>query len=88
MLLAQIETISEVAPSNIVQMLGGLTSLGFTVWYCWYNESYAKPARDKIQADTITNVVKEFRDESKEQRASHAATVERLSASIERALTK
>jgi hypothetical protein len=87
MVIGQVDAVSQIAPNNVVQMLGGLTSLGFTVWYCWYNEAYAKPARDKIHADTIDKIVQDFREDAKEQRAATKETVERVSVAFEKAVS-
>ena len=74
---------------------GGLISLGFAVWYSWWVTTKTIPERDKIHADTISGLVQEFRAESKEQRQIHTTAIEkidtsmdRLAATIERAITK
>lgn len=84
MILGQVDAINEVVPNGALNSVGMLTSLGFTAWYCWYNESYAKPARDKTHADTIKEIVKEFRDDSREQRQAHATAYDKIDNSIDR----
>jgi len=54
--------------NEYLNALGGLSSLGFAVWYAWYVTAYALPARDKIHAETIQNILKESREEAREQR--------------------
>jgi hypothetical protein len=82
------QTDAPISTPNWLNALGGLTSLGFAVWYAWYVTTKTIPERDKVHAATISEIVTEFREESKEQRQAQVATVERLSVSIERAVSK
>lgn len=92
--LGQVDALPNNTP-NWLNAAGGLTSLGFAVWYAWWVTTKTIPERDKIHAETINSIVKEFREESKEQRQLHTAAVDkidvsmdRLSTVIERALQK
>lgn len=61
------------APDNTPNWLnaaGGLTSLGFAVWYAWFVTTKTIPERDKVHAETIKTMTEEFRDEQKETRAA------------------
>lgn len=72
---------------NWLNAAGGLTSLGFAVWYAWFVTTKTIPERDKVHADTIQGLVKEFRDEAKEQRQVHTQAVEKIDSSMDRLST-
>jgi hypothetical protein len=78
--------IPESAPSWL-NAGGGLVSLGFAVWYAWWVTTKTIPERDKVHAETITGLVKEFRDEAKEQRQIHSAAVDKIDSSMDRLST-
>jgi hypothetical protein len=52
---------------------GGVISLCFTAWYAWY-----------VTTHTIPGMVKEFRDEVKEQRQAARADVNKIGESMDR----
>lgn len=66
---------------------GGLVSLGFAVWYAWWVTTKTIPERDKVHSETIASLVKEFRDEAKEQRQQHTLAVEKIDSSMDRLST-
>lgn len=73
---------------NWLNTLGGLTSLGFAVWYAWYVTTRTIPERDKTHAETISGLVSEFREEQKETRAANEKTMERQATAFEKAVHK
>lgn len=79
-------------PSNIsadwIQYLGGMTSLGFAVWYAWYTTTVIIPNKDRQHAETISKIVdtnaeamnramSEFRAEVREQREAFSKRMDR-----------
>lgn len=72
---------------NWLNAAGGLTSLGFAVWYAWFVTTKVMPERDKTHAETVSGLVKEFRDEAREQRQLHTATVDKIDVSMDRLTT-
>lgn len=70
--------------SNWLNAGGGLVSLGFAVWYAWWVTTKTIPERDKTHAETIAGLVKEFRDETKEQRQVHIAAVDKIDNSLDK----
>lgn len=63
-------------PDNAPAWLAGAGSIigpGFTMWYAWY-----------VTVKIIPRMLEEFRAEAKEQRALHAADMQRLIAAIDR----
>lgn len=84
--LGQVETLPDNAP-NWLNAAGGLTSLGFAVWYAWWVTTKTIPERDKIHAETVKVLVDEFRAESKEQRQLHTAAVDKIDVSMDRLST-
>lgn len=67
-----------------LNVMGGLTSLTFAVWYAWYVTTKTIPERDKTHAETINHLVQEFRTETKEQRQVHVESVGKIESSMDR----
>lgn len=84
--LGQSHTLPESAPTWL-NAGGGLVSLGFAVWYAWWVTTKTIPERDKVHAETIDGLVKEFRAEAKEQRQVHSQAVEKIDSSMDRLST-
>lgn len=64
--------------SSWINTAGGFTSLGFAVWYAWYTTTKTMPEKDAKHAETVAMLVKEFREETTEQRKLHEANIERM----------
>lgn len=82
--LGQVDADQAGTTSNWLNAGGGIVSLGFAVWYAWWVTTKTIPERDKTHAETISGLVKEFRDETKEQRQLHVAAVEKIDNSLDR----
>lgn len=61
------------------QVLGGMTSLGFAVWYAYYTTTVTIPKmqerhaeemreKDKVHAEVVNRMLNEFRAECRESR--------------------
>lgn len=83
-LLGQADSPVQDGIPNWLNAAGGLTSLGFAVWYAWFVTTKTIPERDRVHAETIGNLVQEFRLEAKEQRQLHTAAVDKIDSSMDR----
>lgn len=59
-----------------LQVAAGVVSLGFAVWYAYHTTTKTIPEMIARHAETVSTLVKEFRDESREQRAEYRERVE------------
>lgn len=70
---ADVVTVPANAPAWLTAA-GSVVGPGFTMWYAWY-----------VTVRIIPGMMREFREESREQRQQHAADMERLVASYREA---
>ena len=77
------------AESDLIHVLGGLTSLGFAVWYAWFVTVKVIPEKDKANREELgkiredhrgqmSSLIADFRDESRLQREAHQLTVSQI----------
>jgi len=62
------ETNHEVIANSWMQVVAGISSLGFAVWYAWYTTTRTIPEMNKQHSENMQAAIIQFREESKEQR--------------------
>lgn len=67
-----------------MNLVGGLTSLGFAVWYAYFVTTKILPERDRLHAETIGTLTTQFRLEIKEQREQFHEHTEKIVEAIEK----
>lgn len=77
-----------VAADGWLNVAGGLTSLGFAVWYAWYVTTKVMPEKDRVHKETIDGLVRGFREETSDQRASHERNIDQLGERIVNAIER
>lgn len=50
------------------QVIAGITSLGFAVWYAWYTTTKTIPGMNRQHSEAMIRAISEFRQEVREQR--------------------
>ena len=73
-MLAQAQPIVNALPEGTGTAIAGLTGGSFCIWYSWYITTRVLPEKDRLHAETIKEIVSDFREEMK----THRESTERL----------
>jgi hypothetical protein len=67
-----------------LKLIESLGVLGVLVWYLWYVTSRDRPRIEKAHQESITAIVQNFRDESKEQRQATGVNIAHIIGQMEK----